>query len=218
MYFESAEDIKKIAEKNNTSIFVIPKNTPVNIKNALILEPTNRTIITIEQVREILMRTKIKQTGDLFIIIRPAESLGLEAANALLKSLEEPGDKIHFVLITDTPSSLLPTILSRASLYILRTPRNNDIDADPKIKELSKRLLVAKGPELVDIAEEITKKKDNVRNYAMEVLGVAIEMLYKSYYITGKETFLKKLPNFLQAYENISKNGHVKLQIVSNLC
>ena len=37
-------------------------------------------------------------------------------------------------------------------------------------------------------------------------------------YITGKEVFLKKIPNFLLAYEGISQNGNVKLQIVSNLC
>ena len=70
----------------------------------------------------------------------------------------------------------------------------------------------------MDLAEEIGKKKDGVRAYALEILGAAIEMLYKSYFITGKEIFIKKLPKFLAAYEGISRNGHVKLQIVSNLC
>ena len=72
--------------------------------------------------------------------------------------------------------------------------------------------------ELVGLAVEITKEEDGVRTYALEVLVVAIEMLYKTYFITGKEIFIKKLPKFLAAYEGISRNGHVKLQIVSNLC
>src|SRR6201999_3807744 len=35
------------------------------------------------------------------------------AANALLKTLEEPGQKTHFILLTSQPEALLPTILSR---------------------------------------------------------------------------------------------------------
>ena len=78
--------------------------------------------------------------------------------------------------------------------------------------------MVAKPADLVGLAEEITKKKDGVRAYALGVLGTAIEMLYKTYFLTGKDVFVKKLPQFLAAYEGISRNGHIKLQIVSNLC
>ena len=45
--------------------------------------------------------------------IRRAELLGLEAANALLKSLEEPGAQVHWILTTSRPESLLATIRSR---------------------------------------------------------------------------------------------------------
>lgn len=218
MFFESATDIPKIAKQCNTAIFVMPNNIPVEIKNAIILEPEAKTVITIEQVRKLLPRLTAKQISDLFIVIRPAEALNAEAANALLKSLEEPGDKVHFVLITNMPSLILPTVLSRAAIYLLRVPENAGITADAKIKELAKKLLVAKGADLVSVAEAIAKKKDGVRSYALEVLGVAIEMLYKTYFITGKSIFIKKIPKFLAAYDAITQNGHVKLQIVSNLC
>jgi DNA polymerase III subunit delta' len=46
-------------------------------------------------------------------LVRRAEELGLPAANALLKTLEEPGARTHFVLISSTPDALLPTIRSR---------------------------------------------------------------------------------------------------------
>lgn len=218
MFFESASDIPKIAEKCGTAVFVVPRDAEVKIKNAIVLEPEEKTIITIDQIRRVLLKISKKQTSDLFVLVRPAEAMSLDAANAFLKALEEPGEKLHFVLVTDAPSMLLPTILSRAVIYILKTDFNNDVVADEKIKNLAKKLFVAKGADLVAVAEEIAKKKDGVRMYAMEVLGVAIEMLYKSYFITGKEIFIKKLPRFLKAYEGISKNGHVKLQIVSNLC
>ena len=220
MFFERTSEIGEIARKNGTSVFVVPKDTPVEIKNAIILQPEGKSVITIEQVREAIGRISTRQTSDIFIIIRPADAMGEAAANAFLKSLEEPREKVHFVLITDSPSSLLPTILSRAAVYFLRDERPVDgaIAADEKVKDLAKRLMVARPAELVGLAEEVAKKKDGVRAYALEVLGAAIEMLYKSYFITGKEVFVQKLPKFLAAYEGVSKNGHVKLQIVSNLC
>jgi DNA polymerase III subunit delta' len=47
------------------------------------------------------------------IIVKRAEELSTNAANALLKTLEEPLAKTHFVLLTSRPDMLLPTILSR---------------------------------------------------------------------------------------------------------
>ena len=108
--------------------------------------------------------------------------------------------------------------MSRSSIYILRKKDWDKIDADDRIKNLAKKLMVARGADLVDIAEEIAKKKDGVRNYAMDSLRVAIEMMYKTYFLTNKKVFIEKLPNFLRAYEGIARNGNVKLQIVANLC
>ena len=220
MFFDQASEIVEIAGKVGTSVFVVPKDVSVEIKNAIILQTEDKSAITIEQVRNVLGQISTRQTSDIFVVLRPADAMGEAAANAFLKTLEEPRDKVHFVLITDSPSKLLPTILSRAAVYFLRDeePLDGGIKVDEKVKNLAKRLMVAKPAELVDLAEEIGKKKDGVRAYALEILGAAIEMLYKSYFITGKEIFIKKLPKFLAAYEGISRNGHVKLQIVSNLC
>ena len=46
-------------------------------------------------------------------VIRRAEEMNASAANALLKTLEEPISKMHFVLLTSQPDALLPTIRSR---------------------------------------------------------------------------------------------------------
>lgn len=220
MFFESPSEIPSIASKTSTAVFVMPAGTTVPLKTPILLEPEGKTTITIEQVRDVMARISNRQTEDVYVVIRPADAMGEPAANALLKSLEEPRDKVHFVLVTDSPSRILPTILSRAAIYMLRDTGSVDgnIQASDKDKALAKKLLVAKGSELVEVAEEICKKKDGVRDKALTILGIAIEMLYKSYFLTGKEVFVAKLPKFLQAYENISKNGHVKLQIVSNLC
>ena len=219
MFFEDLAEIPKISEKVGCAIFVVPKDTKIEIKNALVLKPEQKVTITIDQVREVLGQLTVKQTNSQFALINPADKLGEEAENAILKSLEEPKDNVHFVLITDKPSKLLPTILSRAQMYILKSTKTNisEINADEKTKEMAKKLIVAKPADLVALAEELTKKKDGVREYAIDVLGVAIEMAYKSYFITKKEVFLTKIPKLLAAYENIAKNGHIKLHLVADL-
>jgi len=55
-------------------------------------------------------------------IISRAQLLGLEAGNALLKSLEEPGGRFHWILTTSRPEMLLPTILSRCVTALVAAP------------------------------------------------------------------------------------------------
>ena len=219
MFFENLSDISKIAGEINCSIFVVPKDTEVEIKNALILKPEGRASITIEQVHEMINTLKTRQNLDRFILIRPAEQMTDAAANAILKNLEEPQEKVHFVLVTDAPSKLLPTILSRAETYVYRGGISgiSEIKADEKVKVVAKKMLAAKPADLVGLAEDLTKKKDGVRDYVLLVLSVAIEMAYKSYFVTGKSVFLSKIPGFLVVYEAISKNGHIKLHLVADL-
>ena len=217
MFFEKLSEISQIAAKCGCAVFVVPKEVKVEIKGALVLEPVDKSEITVDQVREIISLLNVKQKIERFILIRQADKLNERAANALLKSLEEPKDNYHFALITENPSSLLPTILSRAALYILRTPVDLTVKADKKVQELAKKFIVARPQDLPGLAEEIAKKKDNTRGYAIDVVGLAIEMLYKSYFKTGNVKFIQKNPKFLKTYENLVKNGHIKLHLVADL-
>ena len=107
---------------------------------------------------------------------------------------------------------------TKATTEELKTIITDYYESDATIKDLAKKLMVAKPVELVALAEQITKHKDNVREFALSVVGTAIEMLYKSYYLTSKPVFLKKIPKFLEAYDAINKNGHIKLHLVADLC
>ena len=217
MYFEDVKNVLEISLKSNCVIFVMPDTVKVELLKALVLTPEEKTVITVEQVRGIIEKVSTKQQSDQFILIRPAEKLSEVAANAFLKNLEEPNDKVHYVLITNRPSELMPTVLSRARIYFLREKNNEGVAGDEKDKILAKKLMVAKPNELVLVAEEILGKKKNTRNEAMKIVGLAIEMLYKSYFITGKDVFVKKIPKFLRTYENIERNGHIKLHLVADL-
>lgn len=71
--------------------------------------------ITVEQVREVVefLALSTHQGGWRAVVLSPAESLGVAAANALLKTLEEPPPRTAFLLVAHQPRRLLPTILSR---------------------------------------------------------------------------------------------------------
>ena len=73
------------------------------------------TIIKIDQIRE--LSEKLSQTahsgGYQVVIMSPADSMPVQAANALLKTLEEPSGKIIIFLIDDQKCPLPLTIYSR---------------------------------------------------------------------------------------------------------
>ncbi|HVE65091.1 MAG TPA: hypothetical protein VNC59_00810 [Thermoanaerobaculia bacterium] len=58
--------------------------------------------------------------------ISRAELAGVEAANALLKSLEEPGASLHWILTTTRPESLLPTVRSRCLAVTVASPSRDE--------------------------------------------------------------------------------------------
>lgn len=221
MFFDSITEIPQIAARAGTSIFVVPRDAAVEIPGAIVIQPEQKSTISIEQVRAVSAKLSTKQLSDVFILIRPAEQMRPEAANALLKTLEQPGDKVHFVLVTEEPSALLPTILSRAALYVLKKPADflDRVEGDEAAKKFARRLLVAKNGDLVDLAREITTPSGpGVQKRALEVLRLAIEMAYKSYFKYPSPAFLPRLRGLLAAYQRISAGCNIKLQIVANLC
>ena len=83
--------------------------------DVLIVEPGDTGSIKIEQVRDVVERTGYRpfEGRRRVVIIDGAEALGLPAQDAILKTLEEPPSASVFVLITDRPDVLLPTVRSR---------------------------------------------------------------------------------------------------------
>lgn len=71
--------------------------------------------IKIAQIRDLCntLLAKPLEATHRVIVIKEAGSMNREAANALLKVLEEPPAGTYFILTTCQPSELLPTVLSR---------------------------------------------------------------------------------------------------------
>lgn len=76
---------------------------------------TEKKSIGIETIRELLHRLTLKPVSapHILVLIENAETMTLAAANALLKTLEEPPPYVLFFLLTTAPDQLLLTIRSR---------------------------------------------------------------------------------------------------------
>jgi len=89
-----------------------------------LIEPEGSRQIKIEQIREIIefANQTAQMRGYRVIIIHPAEAMNINSANALLKSLEEPGEKTMLLLVSHQPGSLLPTVRSRCQQLTFHLP------------------------------------------------------------------------------------------------
>lgn len=81
-----------------------------------------------EQILNLQKQLSLKSINDnnQVYIIKNAEKMNLNAANSLLKFIEEPEDGIFGILITTDRKQILPTILSRCNLISLKS--TNQID------------------------------------------------------------------------------------------
>ena len=80
--------------------------------------------ISVDQIRELagqLTMSSYEGRGTV-VVMQPADALNRNAANALLKTLEEPRADAHLVLITATPSLLPATIRSRCQKLAVQAP------------------------------------------------------------------------------------------------
>jgi DNA polymerase-3 subunit delta' len=97
-----------------------------------ILEPLEgKQSISINQVRDLIKTLNLSSFLDSYQIgiIKEAELLSQEAQSALLKTLEEPQEKVIIILLAASDDSLLPTILSRVQkLYFQAVPTSTIYD------------------------------------------------------------------------------------------
>jgi DNA polymerase-3 subunit delta' len=73
--------------------------------------------ISVDQIRKVILERAPYPPHEgraRVYIVRRAEELSTSAANAMLKTLEEPGDGTYFVLLTARPARLIDTVRSRS--------------------------------------------------------------------------------------------------------
>lgn len=138
------EELREV-DKKETRVLIQPH------PDVLIIPPDPpQLLIKLGQVRTLIQSSNyLPAEAPKKVFILTASSFMKEAANSLLKVLEEPPATVHIILLAENPGELLPTIRSRAALVRLGALpveeiemllRDRRSDVPPKQRTLIARL------------------------------------------------------------------------------
>jgi DNA polymerase-3 subunit delta' len=110
----SSSLFRQIATGSHSAVLHLTR--PMNEKSK-----SFKTVVTVDEIRKVsrFLSMTSHDGGYRVVIIDPADDMNTNAANALLKNLEEPPARTLFILVVHAPGSLLPTIRSRCQLVRL---------------------------------------------------------------------------------------------------
>ena len=122
-----------------------------------------RTMIGINDIKETLRRVSLNpyEGSTSVVILDGAESMSDEAANALLKTLEEPPPQVMFLLLAGNEGAVLPTIRSRCQSMSLT----------PLSKDMMGQRLVTEHQATPEQAEHLSRLSRGCMGWAIGALG-----------------------------------------------
>ena len=169
------QSCRKILSGDHPDVFIIGRDKTASIAD----------------VREIIRRSTLKPNDSdkqIFIVCN-AGKLREDSQNALLKLFEEPPESVAIFLLTESRSSLLPTVLSRGQRIHLDGMREYEIKSaiakrypDIGARDLKSAIDVANG-NLGEALKYLSKENTALRNKAENLLSMALGK--KSYELTG---------------------------------
>jgi len=87
----------------------------------MVIGSAEQSTIGVDEIRKLTakMQHTANQNGNKVAVIKFADKLTVAAANALLKTLEEPSEGTYLLLAAERPMQLLPTLRSRMRMHRL---------------------------------------------------------------------------------------------------
>ena len=194
--------------------------TPGN-PDFIIIKPEEDKSIGIKEVRMLKKKISRKPFHHKYkiIFIQKAQSLTIEAQNALLKTLEEPPSHTIILLSVPSETSLLPTIQSRCRIFNLPQEKISPPDKDsPQIQVLKK---IIKNPKIGDRLELIkpytkadAKQKQKARPKALDFCQKSLLYLSstnETNFSSSKSSLFIILKSLQNSHNLLKKNLSVKL-------
>lgn len=140
----------------------------------------NARYISINSIRNIKKKLAFSETsGRQFIIISNGEDMNIEAANAFLKTLEEPRKNTTIIITSSHREKLLQTILSRCQQVYFSSLELNDIQnyLEKKYKKNNNeaRLIAAMSQGSITRAlDYLDDDMNSLRNFSVDLLRIAL--------------------------------------------
>lgn len=125
-----------------------------------------RETLSVEDSRVIKETSILKPIGLRKVFIIATNFMGLEAQNALLKTLEEPTSNTFFFIIAPSSSILLPTIRSRVIIEKIRDKEKRETQASEFLKSgFERRMKILS----VFSSHENESRKSELLNFLNEI-------------------------------------------------
>jgi DNA polymerase III delta prime subunit len=165
------------------------------------------TAIKIDQVREVQRFVRYGPAAGpcMCVIVEGADTMTAEAAGAFLKTLEEPPDKVVFILLVEREDRIFPTIASRCQKIIFGE-QYRPWRARPELAEFYQALKSAGRlsiPELFGLSGRLEKEKERLEELLYELAFCAREEL-------GSAALVRVL---LEAVRDLKKRSNVRLTL-----
>jgi len=137
-----------------------------------VVEPSGAQI-KMEQAKEVIEFLSLKSlTGNRVIIIDQAQNLNPQAANSLLKTLEEPPAGTFFFLIAPSVAGLMPTIRSRSRIVQFKPLTAEDLARKVKAPAWA---LKAAGGSFEKLAQLQDGPEQELRQKSVEILNLFLK-------------------------------------------
>ena len=113
--------------------YIVDQIVSSMIKKYIIVEKYNlvpeqdKKNISIDQIKLLQSSLRTKKPNHTMVIIKDADTLTVESQNSLLKLLEEPPNKVHFILTTSYSNNILITIKSRVNTWQYIPPSKDQL-------------------------------------------------------------------------------------------
>jgi DNA polymerase III subunit gamma/tau len=154
----------------------------------------NGESIKIEEIRNVLPSLHMSRNSAYKILLmQDIERMPSEAANAMLKTLEDPPEKVVFLLTTSHLKEIIPTIISRVRIY------NFQRLADSQVREYVHGLYPLTEKELLD----------QVSAFAMGKPGRAASFMQNPALFDDARKMYNDISLFVKAPDRINEFGYI---------
>lgn len=166
----------KVMDETHLDILSYPKNERMSVADV-------SEIIDESYIKPVTQTRKI-------IVIRHAEELSIQIQNKLLKTLEEPSKNLIIILQANQKNALLPTVLSRMSVFEIPPFSQSDIEDNIPIKGEEGKLIASISCGQIGKAFKLSEDE----NY-IDLYNTCFDMIVN----------MKRSPNILRYSEKLAK-------------
>ena len=216
-------DVNKFfINKDNRSFKLLQNNTHPNFYLIELID--EKKSIDVGQIRDMITYTNKSSFNNMpkFIMIDNVENLNKNSINALLKIIEEPNNKIFFILINNNEKNILPTLKSRCLTFKINFTFEETVNAsnlllNQDLFELINHDLInyyTTPGEIINLIDFAREKKINLKEHTLHTL---LNLLINNGYYKKNKHVKTLIINFIELFFlknyrlNATKNSFLEL-------